>query len=79
MRTQVLSEHMGDTDGNDLLNSLVNTNLRFSPVPGLLRTLNMPLCVTAEVEYTWAEGPDPNHTLPVGKRFIRFVIEADAA
>jgi hypothetical protein len=78
--TQVLSEYMGDTDTHALLNlPLVNTNLRFSPVPELLRILNEPLVVSAEVEYTWAEGSDPKHDHPVSKRFVRLVIEANSA
>jgi hypothetical protein len=68
---------LGTIDAHVLLRNLENTNLRFSSIPELLDLLQEPLVVDAEVEFTWAEGADPNHEHPVSKRFVRLVAAAE--
>ncbi len=77
MNTHVLPEYLGTIDAQVLLQTLENTNLRFSPSAELLQLLQKLLVVDAEVEYTWAEGADPHHERAVSKRFARIVVTPD--
>ena len=73
-RTAICGEYLGVIDARALLQNLKGINEHISSIPALLLYFKGPLIVDAKFEYEW-EG---DSTRPVGKRFVRLVVQPES-